>query len=156
MYRPHPNPYVRARPELPWRPPREDDERSREISTRLWDLRAIRAIAEAQLAQEHESLIIPVTVDCIKDLQKFTFDSQDIAAYILKLNDSHYDKSAWCKKSAQPGVTISEAALWCPCDSFVLALRESSPSGFLASVTYYIKLCLSPANKSVLLVSFHL
>lgn len=155
MYRGHPNPYVRARPNLPWPPP-GDDQTSRAILGKLWELAEIKAIAQSQLDHEHENLVFAVTEDCVKDIQKLEFTPVDLATHILQLDDRNYDKSLWCKKSVQPGVRIDEAALWCPCDSYVIPVRETYKSGFSGEVKYYIKLCLSPANKSVLLVSFHL
>ena len=155
MYRGHPNPYARARPDLPW-PPVEDDPKSRLIPKKLWDLKQVKVIAQAQLDHENENLILAITKDCVRDIQRLELTAPDLANYILQLDDHHYDESLWCQKSMQEGVKIDAAAIWCPCDSYVLPVQEKSDSGIRVCVEYYIKFCLSPANKSVLLVSFHL
>ena len=150
----HPNPYARARPELPW-PPLEDDPKSRRIPNRLWKLSDIHAIAKTQIAQPEKSLIRPITDKCSEDIQDLEWTSQDLAEILLRLKDGNYDKSMWCQKSRWPGVKAPDEALWFPCDAYKLLVVERVSAGWEGPVEYYLKLCLSPANAVVLLVSVH-
>lgn len=150
----HPNPYVRLRPELPWPPPGEDAN-SRRIPNRLWKLSDIHAIADDQLARAGSSLIVPITDKCSKDIQDLELTTGALAERLRRLKDSNYDKSMWCQKSRWPGVKVSEEALWFPCDAYELVVVERLSTGWEGQVEYYLKLCLSPANTIVLLVSVH-
>ena len=155
MYRGHPNPYVRARSELPWAPS-ADDPRSQVIPLRVWQLTDIRAIAEAQLGQPSSSLIVPITDKCNTDIQNLELTTTDLAERLLRLGDANYDKSMWCRGSRKDGVKVSDEALWFPCDAYVLKVREMVRTNWEGTVEYYLKLCLTPANKVILLVSVHL
>ena len=110
----HPNPFVRQRPDLPWPPPTEDNDRSRTISKRVWKLANVHEIAKAQLADEGLNLIIPVTSDCAADIQKLELSASGLAKRMLNLNEHHYDKSMWCKSSRKEGVKVREEMLWLP------------------------------------------
>src|SRR6266702_3300190 len=110
MHRGHPNPYVRARPELPW-PPSADDPRSQAIPIRVWQLIAIHAIAQAQAQQGDSCLIVPITNKCTEDIQKLELTATDLAERLLRLRDADYDKSMWCLRSRKDGVRIAEEAL---------------------------------------------
>ena len=155
MYRGHPNPYVRAQPDLPW-PPSADDPRSRAIPKKIWPLAAIHAIAQAQLEQAEGSLILPITDKCTEDIQKLELTTLDLAERLLRLSDALYDKSMWCQGSRREGVKAPDEALWFPCDAYLLRMQELLSANREVAVEYYLKLCLSPANKVVLLVSVHL
>lgn len=155
MQRGHPNPYVRARPDLSWRPPSEDP-RSQVIPRKVWELASVHAIAEAQLRQVAASLIVPITNKCTEDIQKLELTTTDLAERLLLLSDANYDKSMWCLRSRQGGVKVSAEALWYPCDAYVLRMQELLSTNRKVEVEYYLKLCLSPANIVVLLVSIHL
>jgi len=152
----HPNPYVRARADLPWLPPGDSD-RSRAIPKTVWSLEKIHAIAQTQISQATASLILPITDKCTEDIQKLELSTNDLADRLLRLGKSNYDKSMWCRRSKQPGVKIAAEALWHPCDAYVLKVNEDIPSiRREIEIEYYFKLCLSSANKVVLLVSLHL
>lgn len=154
MYRGHPNPFVRAQPDLPW-PPSADDPRSQAIPKKIWQLDVIHAIAKIQLEHAESSLIVPITTKCTEDIQKLELTVTDLADRLLRLRDANYDKSMWCLRSKRDGVKVADEALWFPCDAYVLAVREMLNTNREVSVEYYLKLCLSIANKVVLLVSVH-
>ncbi|OGA54128.1 MAG: hypothetical protein A3F74_24235 [Betaproteobacteria bacterium RIFCSPLOWO2_12_FULL_62_58] len=152
----HPNPFVRQRPELPWPPPTEHDDRSRVIPEKIWELADIKAIAQAQVDQEAETLLSAITDDCIEDLQKLEFTARDVAERILQLQAHHYDKSMWCMRSKRPGVKVPDEQLWFPCDAYVLRVKERVPTtGWEGFLDYYVKLCLTPSKKVIVLISFH-
>ena len=153
----HPNPFVRQRPALPWPPPIESDESSRAIPERVWKLADIHGIATAQLANEGSDLLIPVTNDCTSDIQKLELSVGDLAERVLQLNEGHYDKSMWCKRSKRDGVKVRDELLWLPCDAYRIKIRERvATNGWEGDVAYYFKLCLTPAKAVVMLVSVHL
>lgn len=147
------NSYKSSRPELPW-PPSQEDESSRVIRGPLWQLEDIRAIAGAQLREGRR--LVPITRDCVGDLQKLSFELNDVARLILQLNHGHYDKSMWCMATPNEGVSISPERLWYPCDAYAIARFEKLISGWQGDVSYYLKLCLNPAGRVVLLLSTHL
>ena len=151
----HPNPYVRVRPELSWQPP-GNEPRSRVINGKVWDLASIHTIAKSQVKQADSSLIVPVTDKCSQDIQKLELTNVDLAMRLLRLGDQNYVKSMWCRRSVQPGVKISQEMLWLPCDAYVLTVEERISTGWVGSIEYYFKLCLSPSSKVILLVSLHL
>ena len=149
------NSYVRAKPHLPWAPPREEDEKSRVIREKVWTLGEFHAIAAKQVAQGG-NLVIPITDECIEDLQKLEFERPQLAMLILELREGHYDKSMWCMASRKEGVRLSEAQLWHPCDAYAITRRERVPSGWEGNVDYYLKMCLNSAGRVILLASAHL
>lgn len=150
----HPNPYIQARPGLPW-PPSGDDENSRRIPNKLWELADIHTIATAQLAQTERNLIVPITDNCTANIQDLELTTEDLAKRLLLLKERNYDKSMWCQRSKAPGVKVPDEALWFPCDAYGLTIVERVSTGWEGPVEYYFKLCLSPANAVVLLVSVH-
>jgi len=154
-YRGHPNPFVRAQPDLPWQPP-GDDPRSRVIAKKVWQLTDIQTIARAQLQQPERTLILPITDKCTKDIQNLELTTTDLAKRLLGLRDANYDKSMWCQRSRREGVKVVAEALWFPCDAYLLRRRELLSTNTEVDVEYYLKLCLSTAGKVVLLVSVHL
>ena len=150
----HPNPYIQARPGLPW-PPSADDANSRRIPNKLWRLADIHTIATAQLAQAERNLIVSITDDCTANIQDLELTTGDLAERLLLLKEGDYDKSMWCQGSKSPGVRVPNEALWFPCDAYGLTIVERVSTGWEGRVEYYFKLCLSPANAVVLLVSVH-
>ena len=150
----HPNPYIQAWPGLPW-PPSADDANSRRIPNKLWELADIRRIAAAQLARTERNLIVPITDDCTANIQDLELSTGDLAERLLLLKKGHYDKSMWCQRTKAPGVKVPDEALWFPCDAYGLTNVERMSTGWEGPVEYYLKLCLSPANAVVLLVSVH-
>lgn len=150
----HPNPYMQARPGLPW-PPSEGDANSRKIPNKLWKRADIHAIATVQLAQAERNLIVPITDDCTANIQDLELTTEDLAKRLLLLKEGNYDKSMWCKRSKAPGVKVPDEALWFPCDAYGLTIIERASTGWEGAVEYYFKLCLSPTNAVVLLVSVH-
>ena len=150
----HPNPYIQARPSLPW-PPSGDDANSRRIPNKLWELADIHKIATVQLAQTERNLIVPITDDCTANIQDLELTTGDLAEMLLLLKEGNYDKSMWCQGSKKPGVKVPVEALWFPCDAYGLTIVERVSTGWEGRVEYYFKLCLSPANAVVLLVSVH-
>ena len=72
------------------------------------------------------------------------------------LRDANYDKSMWCLRSKAPGVKVAEEAMWFPCDAYGFKFVEHAKTGWEGPVEYYFKVCLSPANTVVLLISLHL
>lgn len=138
--------------DLPW-PPRENNAKSREIQGRRWNLKEIRAIANAHLQEGNR--MIPITDDCILDMQKLELSKDDLARLVLQLKDGDYDKSMWCKASANAGVKVREERLWYPCDAYTISRRERRDA-WEGEVAYYIKLCLSPSKRVLLLLSTHL
>lgn len=152
----HPNPFVRMWPDLPWPPPDEDNDESRAIPQKVWKLADIKAIAQAQIDRESDTLISAITDDCLEDLQKLEFTYCDIAERILQLEERHYDKSMWCMRSKGPGVKAPDEQLWFPCDAYVFTVRERvAATGWEGIVEYYVKLCLTPSQKVIILISFH-
>ena len=152
----HPNPFVRQRPDLPWPPPIECNERSLVIPKKVWKLADIRTIAQAQLDNETDTLLSAITDKCVEDLQKLEFNASDAAERVLLLEERHYDKSMWCMRSKRPGVKVPDEQLWFPCDAYVLKVRERVVvTGWEGVMEYYIKLCLTPSQKVIVLVSFH-
>lgn len=153
----HPNPFVRLWPDLPWPPPKEDDDRSRAIPRKVWELADVHGIARAQLEEETRNLLIPVTTDCAADIQKLEFSACDLATRVLHLTEHHYDRSLWCKCSKKDGVRARDEMLWLPCDAYELRLRERvATTGWEGDVEYYFKLCLTITKTVVMLVSLHL
>lgn len=148
------NSYKGAWSDLPW-PPSENNESSRAIRGPRWELKAVRAIAALHLKEGRR--IVPITDECGKNMQALTFTSDDVARLVLQLKDSDYDKTMWCKATANPGVKIREEKLWHPCDAYKIVRRERIASNeWEGEVAYYIKLCLNPANTVLLLLSMHL
>jgi hypothetical protein len=149
------NSYIRARPSLPW-PPDEKNEQSRAIGERVWRLEDFHAIAARQLSGAGGNLVIPITDECIGDLQKLQLERPQLATLILDLRAQHYNKSMWCKASKREGVKTLEAHLWHPCDAYAISRRERVPSGWEGDVAYYLKMCLNSAGKVILVASAHL
>lgn len=140
-------------PELPW-PPNAEDDSSRVIREQLWRLEEIHEIARAQLREGHH--LLPITQDCIKDLQKLCFDANDVARLIGQLQQRDYDKSLWCLAPPNAGVVITREKLWYPCDAYTTSRTERLQSGWEGTVDYYLKLCLHPSRSLILLLSAHL
>lgn len=102
------------------------------------------------------TLILPITDKCTRDIQNLELTTTDLAERLLSLTAARYDKSMWCQRSLREGVTVVAEALWFPCDAYLLHRREMLSTGTEVEVEYYLKLCLSTAGKTVLLVSVHL
>jgi hypothetical protein len=150
------NSYIRAKPSLPW-PPDEKNENSRAIGERVWRLDDFHAIAAKQLSVgAGGNLVIPITNECIRDLQKLGLERPHLATLILDLRDHHYEKSMWCRASRREGVRILEAQLWHPCDAYAITRKERVSTGWEGNVDYYLKMCLNSAGSVVLLASAHL
>lgn len=147
------NSYKLRWPELPW-PPSKEDEPSRVIGRQLWALEEVQGIAKAQL--QHGRRLVPVTRDCLKDLQKLSFDVNDIARLVLQLKQTNYDKSMWCLATPNDGVSVRQERLWYPCDAYAMTRSERLDSGWEGDVSYYLKLCMHSARSVVLLFSAHL
>lgn len=148
------NSYMGAWSDLPW-PPSNENESSRAIGGPRWKLKDVQAIAAIHLKVGRR--VIPITDDCGKNLQELAFTSDDVARLVLQLKDSDYDKTMWCKATANPGVKIREERLWYPCDAYKYVRRERIASNeWEGDVAYYLKLCLSPSNTVLLLLSMHL
>lgn len=144
---------MRDWPKLPW-PPSQDVESSRAIGGPLWQLGEIHAIAKLQLQQGHG--LVPITDSCLLDLQKLSFERDDVAQLILQLNHGHYDKSLWCLTSPRAGVQLRPEKLWYPCDAYTISRREQVLAGSTINVDYYLKFCMTSSRKLVLLLSVHL
>jgi hypothetical protein len=151
----HANQYVRLWPWLPWQPPDAADEETQVIHRQVWKLDDFKAIAQIQIKQGG-SRIRPITDDCVKDIQKLALSPDDLAALILQLEDRDYVKSIWCARGQLEGIRLADAQIWLPCDAYVLKRRERMPSGWEGIVEYYVKLCMTPTQTVVLLVSLHL
>ena len=109
------------------------------------------------MVDESLNLLIPVTRKCATDIQDLEFSAVDLATRVLRLNERHYDKSMWCKRSKSEGVKVPEEMLWLPCDAYTISHRERmSVTGRECDVEYYFKLCLTPMKTVVMLVSVHL
>jgi hypothetical protein len=113
----------------------------------------IQSIAKAQLQEGRR--LVPITDDCLRDLQKLSFDLNDVARLVLQLTQGHYDKSMWCMAGAREGVILRREAQWYPCDAYAIT-RHEQITGWEGDVDYYLKLCLNSAKRAVLLLSAHL
>lgn len=147
------NSYKLKWPHLPW-PPSQEDEATRVLKGELWDLAEVQAVAKAQLREGHR--LLPITQDCMKDLQRLSLDVDDLARLILQLTPRDYDKSVWCLASSNEGVVTREERLWYPCDAYQITRRERMESGWEGQVDYYLKLCMHSAKSILLVLSAHL
>lgn len=151
----HENPYVRARPELPWPPPQHGDDQihTRLIDGKIWDLLSIRQLAQQVLHGDASSLKA-ITKDCRSDMQRLQMDDKYAARLLLLLNESdHYINSRWCHTGAS--VPTRPALGWVPCDAYKINVEDDYDNGETLTITYYIKFCLSPSGSMVLLISLH-
>lgn len=149
------NSWARANVNLPWPPPDSDNEQSRTIPFKVWDLDDVYRVAKACLETNSDNLIVSVTEDCGRNLQALEWEAKDVAEKLLLLPKADYQNSQWCKRSAQSGVVQKPAMQWLPCDSYVLKTLDQTKSGWTGIVEYYFKLCLSPTRKLILMVSVH-
>lgn len=151
----HANPYVRARPDLPWPPPQhgDDQEHTRFIEEKIWDLAAIKALAH-QVVKGKSSALKAITRDCRTDMQRLQIDDVYAAKLLLLLNETdHYLNSRWCHTGAN--VPNRPELGWVPCDAYELPIEDEYESGETRELSYYIKICLSPSGETVVLISLH-
>lgn len=150
----HPNPYVRARPALPWPPPssEEGQEASRVIGNKIWDLATVQDLAEKVLGGDKNSLRA-VTRDCRLDMTKLNIDDEYAANLLLLLIDTDYKNSQWCNTGTN--VPNRPELCWVPCDAYELSVRDADQNGQVKTTIYYIKLCINPLGVMVLLISLH-
>ena len=149
------NPWARVNAKLPWPPPESDDEKSREIPFKVWDLADVYKVAQACLESDDDNLIIYATDDCRDDIQALEWEPRDVAERLLLLPKARYQNSQWCKRGFQPGVTKKPEAIWLPCDAYVLKTVDRTKSGWSGLIEYYFKLSLSVRGTVVLMVSAH-
>jgi len=147
------NSYKLKWPELPW-PPSNGDEKSRVIRGPLWPLSEIQGVAKDQLREARR--VIPVTRDCLEDLQKLSFNLDDVARLMLQLQAKHYENSVWCMATPNEGVAVRPERLWYPCDAYAITRVEHLDSGWSGQVNYYLKFCVHNTKSLILLLSAHL
>lgn len=148
------NPYVAAKPELPWPPPQHGDEheQSRIIERKIWDLSAVQGFAQ-QVLDGEQHVLKAITTDCVGDMQRLFIDAEYAAKLLLLLSEEdHYRNSRWC----HTGATIPKRPDlgWVPCDAYLLPVDDEYENETVTK-TYYIKLCLSPSGAMLLLISLH-
>lgn len=150
------NPWAQSNAKLPWLPPESNDEKSREIPFKVWDLADVFKVAQACLETDDDNLIVYATDDCRNNIQALEWEARDVAEkLLLLLPKGRYQNSQWCKRSYQPGVTQKPEAVWMPCDAYALKIVDSNASGWSGLIKYYFKLCLSVRGTVVLMVSAH-
>jgi hypothetical protein len=120
----------------------------------LWPLAEVQGIANEQLREGRR--VIPITQDCMKDLQKLSLDVNGISRLLLQLREKHYENSMWCLATPNQGVTVRSERLWYPCDAYTFSQAERLESGWTGQVNYYFKFCAHNAKSLILLLSAHL
>lgn len=150
----HPNPYVRAYPTLPWPPPRngDDQEATRLLKDKLWRLEEIQDLAQQTIDGASDTLRA-ITKDCKNDMQSLQIDDEYAAQLLLLLVESDYRNSRWCHTGSN--IPNRPELGWVPCDVYRLKVCDDDDARKIRAIVYYIKLCLNPLGKMVLLISLH-
>jgi hypothetical protein len=93
--------------------------------------------------------VIPWTQKCIKDIQKWQLDADDLVELVkIALSAGRFRGSAWCKQSPSG----PRAA----CDAYSLVRGEwFEHANKHMNIEYYIKFAISKSGKCLLMVSCH-
>lgn len=93
--------------------------------------------------------LIPWSNGCMRDMQKWEFDQDDITEltqYAIRFGQ--YIDSEWCQSKAD--------GPWAACDAYRFIRKEWNDNAFKElNVAYYIKVAIGKTGKVLLLVSCH-
>jgi hypothetical protein len=93
--------------------------------------------------------LVPWSSGCIRDMQKWEFDQQDVedlTQYALKYG--RYIDSEWCQSKTN--------GPWAACDAYCFSRKEWNDDAYKEmDFEYYIKVAIGKTGKVLLLVSCH-
>ena len=120
--------------------------------------RADRKLSGGPLHPAHEILellandsshVIPWTEKCIKDVQKWELDGDDLRELAeLAIRNGRFKGAEWCKQKPQ--------GPWAACDAYSVIRREWIAAAHREmDMEYYIKFAISKTGNILLLASCH-
>jgi hypothetical protein len=123
-------------------PKADGDRKIRGLKGPLYDPAAVLSLID-------KGKLVPWSKGCLKDMQKWEFDQEDIeelTSYAIKTG--RYRDSEWCEPKAN--------GPWAACDAYYFTRREWNENAYKEmNIEYFVKVAIGKTGKILLLASCH-